>query len=192
MKLLKKIALILSSVFALWVGGFCLFAAHVLFMPTQTLDSETSEKTTDAIVVLTGGDQRIESGLELFAAGRATHLFITGVHDTVNIGDIKAMWKGETALPPCCITLGHKATSTTQNADETREWMIEHHYASIRLVTSTYHMPRSLLEFRHALPGIDIIPHPIAQPNFPPSHRYFWELLFIEYHKTIFRWLARG
>jgi uncharacterized SAM-binding protein YcdF (DUF218 family) len=34
-------------------------------------------------------------------------------------------------------------------------------YHSLRLVTASYHMPRSMLEFTRAMPGIDIVPNPV-------------------------------
>jgi uncharacterized SAM-binding protein YcdF (DUF218 family) len=48
-------------------------------------------------------------------------------------------------------------------------------------------MPRAVLEFRAALPGVRIITHPILQPDIMPSDKKFWHMIFEEYHKTVFR-----
>lgn len=179
---LKRLLTGLAAILALWLCGFALFTALSLSAKPQD-----TRVTTDAIVVLTGGTSRIEEGLSLFAAGRARHLFISGVYPNVSKAKIEAMWTGETALPPCCITLGHSATTTMQNAQETRDWLAAHHYTSIRLVTSNYHMRRAAMELRHALPGITIIRHPVRQPDLTLKDKHLWTLLFSEYHKGLLR-----
>lgn len=181
-KTTKRAAALSGLLLLLWLGGFGLFAfTSLMAAPSNTDD------TTDAIVVLTGGTHRIEEGLALFAAGRARHLFISGVHEHVSKADIENMWKGETTLPPCCLALGHQATTTTQNAQETRQWIVENGYSSLRLVTSNYHMKRAALEMRHALPDIKILLHPVTQTDLKLRNKHLWELLFVEYHKFIFR-----
>ncbi len=182
---LKHIALVPPLLFLLWLGGFIWFIASSIMMSPQDL-----EKTTDAIVVPTGGDKRILTGLALFSSGLATHLFITGVHPNVSTRKIEALWEGEAALPPCCLTLGHEALTTAQNAQETREWLIKEGYRSLRLVTSNYHIQRALIEFKHAMPGVEIIAHPIKQPGLNASKRYFWTLFLSEYHKTLLRFVT--
>ena len=61
----------------------------------------------------------------------------------------------------CCIELGHDAADTVGNARETAAWAKAGNYRSLRLVTSDYHMPRSLAVFRRAMPHIDLIAHPV-------------------------------
>lgn len=171
-----------GAIIALWLTGYVLFALNSL-----NIRQDDPQRITDAVIVLTGDDQRIEEGLALYAGGRTAHLFITGVYPGVSTRSIKALWQGETALPPCCLTLGHKATTTIQNAQEAREWMIEHGYTLVRLVTSEYHMPRAMTEFKHALPGIEIIRHAVELKPYKPFTRTFWRLSFLEYHKTLWR-----
>ena len=184
MNVFKKAALTTLLILLVWVGGFFAFIGMTLSSSPKGID-----ETTDAIVVLTGGKNRIQEGLQLFANGRATHLFISGVFKDVTRSEILSLWTGEHALPPCCVTLGYNATSTAQNAQETREWLEEQDYSSIRLVTGNYHMPRSLMELSHALPGIDIYPHPVKQPDLSVKSEWYWRLMFMEYHKYLYRWI---
>lgn len=166
-----------------WTLGAGWFTYSVISMHPEDIG-----RPSGAIVVLTGGgNHRIEAGLELFSAHRAPYLFITGVHPTVSKQHIRMMWKGTTPLPECCIVLGHKATTTKQNAAETLEWITRTDVRSIRLVTSNYHMKRALGDMQAALPEIEIISHPIAQANLPLSAEYFWTLIFSEYHKMLIR-----
>lgn len=168
-----------------WLVGLALFFLQIFLQVPQKTDS-----TTDAIVVLTGGQSRIENGLKLFAHGKASHLFISGVHPDVKMHEITSKWKSDVAMPPCCITLGYEATTTHQNAQEVKAFLDKENYSSIRLVTSNFHMNRSLIELKHAIPDIEIIPHPIKQSNAKPSDLWFWIVSLKEYNKTIIRWSA--
>ena len=60
-------------------------------------------------------------------------------------------------------------------------------FKSIRLVTANYHMPRSLIEFRRAMPSILIVPHPVYPPQFKRSRWWLWPgtaaLLASEFNK---------
>ena len=184
MAFFKKAFVIFNCALALWVGGFALFVFSALSMSPENPDQKT-----DAIVVLTGGQMRIETGLSLLSEDKSQQLFITGVHPYVDKKDITDKWTEKKGLPDCCITLGHKATTTVENADETKTWLEGTGFKTIRLVTADFHMHRAMLEFRSIMPTIKIIPHPIVQPNTTTQDRRFWELAFIEYHKTVFRWL---
>ena len=60
---------------------------------------------------------------------------------------------------------------------------------TILLVTSFYHMPRSIFEVLKVSPDLKVIPLPIFPKSFNDSvdwirTRYAW-LLFVEYHKFI-------
>ena len=146
----------LASIFLiLWLAGFFGFVRQV---PTAPGDGDS---TTDAIVVLTGGSLRVESGLQLLAAGKAKKLFVSGVYHSVDVGDLLRQSRQAPERVQCCVVLGHEAETTHGNALETAAFMREQNYHSLRLVTANYHMPRSLLEFRAAMPDIAIVPYPV-------------------------------
>ncbi|MCC7304853.1 MAG: YdcF family protein, partial [Alphaproteobacteria bacterium] len=117
-------------------------------------------------------------------------LFISGVHTDVPTDAILKMWTGGLDTPVCCVELGRKAQTTSENAQETQEWMEKKKFSSLRLVTSNYHMHRAMLEISHALPDAIIIPHAVIQTDIPADSLHMWALLFSEYHKTIARWMA--
>lgn len=182
MKNKTLIPLLFFSLPALWLVGLALFSVASLSASPQH-----PEKTTDAIVVLTGGKNRVDQGLILFANGKASNLFISGVHPDVKKREITGRWAGETSLPPCCIALGKTATTTIENAVETAAWAEKNDIASIRLVTSNYHMARAKLELRKKMKGVHIVKHPIKQDDLDTAERRIWDLLFSEYHKFLLR-----
>ena len=88
------------------------------------------------------------------------------------------------------ITLGYTAENTRGNAQEINDWIQGKNIHSIILVTSFYHMPRSVFEMLQANSRLKIIPWPVFPQSFNQSvdwvkTRYAW-LLFIEYHKFLY------
>ncbi len=140
---------------ALWTVGLVRFAGQI----PRRVDDPTSR--TDAIVVLTGGSERLTTGLRLLDEQRAKKLFVSGVHRGVDVAELLSVARLDLHGSEGCIVLGHIADNTAGNARETAEWMAAEGYDSLRLVTSNYHMRRSLLEFRRALPEATIIAHPV-------------------------------
>jgi uncharacterized SAM-binding protein YcdF (DUF218 family) len=144
---------------------------------------------TDAIVALTGGSQRLTSAFELLAEKRARWLFISGVNRETDLARVP----GAHALGPevlaCCVVIGRAADDTIGNAAETAEFARSHAIASLRLVTASYHMPRSLLELKRALPDVRIIPHPVFPPGFRQDDWWRWpgsaSLVVLEYNKYL-------
>lgn len=178
MKIINTILVTITALLVLWLCGLVIFSLKNSQLPTVP-------NKVDAIVVLTGGPTRIEKGLEFFAAGKSQYFFISGAHPDVLVKEIAAQWKGTTPLPDCCIVLGHKATTTTENAQETKEWAQANNIKSILLVTSDYHMARAKLELSNALPDLEISPYPVSA--FLP-HQSRALLFFKEYNKVLYRW----
>ena len=170
-----------------WLGGLMAFAADI---PDTVADPDTK---TDAIVVLTGGSGRLETGFELLAERRAAKLFVSGVYRGVDVASLLHMSQRNPSELICCVSLGYVAESTAGNARETASWIAKEGYTSLRLVTANYHMPRSILEFSHAMPNTKIIPHAVFPPNFKSEHWWLWpgsaSLVIGEYTKFLAAWL---
>ena len=182
LNIFKLITGILTIFVFLWSAGLMAYTVTVYsFQPERT------GLHTDAIVVLTGGNFRIKTGLNLWADGLAPELYITGVHSKNTRQKIIKSWQGEKPLPFCCMTLDYEATTTIENASETKQWIQDNHMRSVRLVTSKYHMPRASLEFSRALPDIKIYLHPVMEKDYGPQDQFFWDIVFLEYHKYIWR-----
>ena len=99
---------------------------------------------------------------------------MSGVYHGVDITELFRVRQQPPDEFACCVVLGHEADDTQGNALETAAWMDESGYRSLRLVTATYHMPRSLLEFRQVLPDAEIIPHPVFPTNFRRNDWWRW------------------
>ncbi|MDP9127033.1 MAG: YdcF family protein [Pseudomonadota bacterium] len=178
---------------SLWLTGLVLFVAQVETMVEPSLGPDL--ETTDAIVVLTGGSDRVPAGFALLKAGKAKKLFISGVHPGLSLDHLLGVLKVDKQTRDCCIVLGHAAESTMGNAEETLTWLDLENAHSIRLVTANYHMPRTLLIFHAAMPQIKIIPHPVSPESVKLED--WWErpgtasLLVTEYDKYLWTILRR-
>jgi len=137
----------------LYVLGYAAFAV--------LLPKPAGNERTDAIVVLTGGSGRLKAGLDLLAAGRARRVAVSGVYRGVDVSELLHVSRQSPDSVACCVVLGHAADNTLGNARETAQWMESEGYHSLRLVTASYHMPRSMLEFTRAMPDIEIVPNPV-------------------------------
>ena len=172
-----KFSRLLLAALVVYGGGFGLFVA-ALPGPADAADA------TDAIIVPTGGAGRIDRGLDLLQRHRAQRLLVSGVAPGVT----KAVLAHEYNVPPalfgCCVDLGRDAFDTHSNADEAVSWIRQHHYRSVRLVTSSWHLPRARLELTKAL-GDDVQVIGDAVPSSPRPM-----VLFSEYNKLLVRFVA--
>lgn len=165
-----------------WALGFVWFYFQVPFK-----NVELTEKV-EAVVVLTGGSRRVGEGLRLLKENKGEILMISGVNPGVTIQDLIRQEKERPEefrqIDPRRIILGFVARDTETNAMETWAWVQQRGIKSICLVTSDYHMPRSLLEVRSILPHIKIIPHAVL-PYTEKWNEKRAKLLLKEYNKYL-------
>ncbi|MDJ1157432.1 YdcF family protein [Chelatococcus sp. SYSU_G07232] len=155
------------------------------------LDRYESRPTvvTDGIVALTGGSQRIGDAADLLARGWGRRLLITGVNERTTREQIALANPDLRRLVDCCVDLDYRARNTLGNAIETRRWSLLHGFRSLTVVTSNYHMPRTLVELGHALPTIRLVPYAVVTEQ--TSTERWWRdfatarLLFLEYVKYV-------
>lgn len=170
----------------IWGGGLFRYADAI---PNGVADMTTK---TDAIVVLTGGSGRLDEGLQLLSQGLAEKLFISGVYKGVDMNSLLEAYRQNPDELNCCVSIGH-AEDTIANAEETSAWVRANRIASLRLVTSAYHMPRSALEFRQAMPSVAIVEHPVFPAHVKQENWWAWPgttgLIVGEYNKFLMAWV---
>lgn len=186
--MVKRLLVLLLILFLLWVIGFEVFDYHINhFAPS-------SESKAEAIVVLTGGRNRLKEAVKLLNAQAADKLFISGVFHGTSLKELQNREDVE-IFNSEQVTLDKRSTNTVENAKETAEWIREHKIKSIYLVTSNYHMPRSMVEFRHYSPELKIIPYPVYSDRVAKIWWKNWHscsLLFSEYNKFLYVWFFDG
>jgi uncharacterized SAM-binding protein YcdF (DUF218 family) len=138
---------------AVWIGGFLWFWTRL--PPNELMVSPATK--TDGIVVLTGGEGRVAHGLKILRAGKARRLLISGAFSQTKPAEIAAATKMPLRLFTCCVDIGYGAGNTIGNAGEAAAWVTKNRYQSVRIVTSRYHVPRSVMEFQAGLPSTQIV-----------------------------------
>lgn len=179
--------LICNWIVCVWIAGLFLFANKI---NNYSIDHQS---LTDAIVVLTGGRNRIAVGVELLENNFSDKLFISGVSKNVKLEDLEEKIEKKINKKDK-IEIGYKASNTIENAQEVSDWIEENKINSIRLVTSNYHILRSLEEFKALNNNIKIVPHPVYSPNVSKEWWRNWgtfRLLFMEYNKFLYVYILR-
>ena len=169
--MIRSTMLSIATILLLWSGGYLYY---IQYTKSYLIDKST---ITNAIVVLTGGRQRINTGIALLKAGYAPILYISGVESKNQLKNFLS----ENHIQQDQVMYGNAAT-TEGNAIEIADFISNHGISSIRLVTSSYHMPRALLEVQRFIPmnsRVNIVPHPVF------SEYQNYSVLFKEYNKYL-------
>lgn len=176
------------AVILLWVAGLLLF---VQSMPSRPLPAAMQ---TDAIIVLTGGNARVERGFSMLAEGAAPILMISGVGKDVTLQEMllahaDAATRAAIDARGAAIVLDHVAVTTHTNAAEIAAFVAERRIRSARIITAHYHMQRSLAEIHAAAPTVTLVADPVFPSGFQRSqwwrHTLSRRLVISEFHKYI-------
>jgi len=173
--MIARAASLIALVYAL---GFILFAV------TLGKPAPTDAEPTEAAVVLTGGSNRIEHAIAVLKDHQAKRLLVSGADPSVTKADIARRVGGSRMLLKCCVDLGSESVDTRSNAEEAGRWLAAHHFNSVRLITSDWHMRRARYEFRKVLGRKYRIEADAVRSE--PS----FLTLFGEYNKYVLRRLA--
>ncbi|WP_273789293.1 YdcF family protein [Bartonella sp. ML70XJBT] len=168
-------------VFIFW-GGFIIFSEK-----TERLFPPTPLPKADAIIVLTGGEHRIETGLHLLQKGLGSRLLISGVNTSTNLRGFMHNMHISPQLISCCIDIGHQAVNTRGNAEESAAWIKKHHYKTLYIVTHDYHIWRSMRELKYLMPDIHFIAYPVKKSDADSTIQQIKQarILIIQYIKTL-------
>ena len=183
----RKIFFVLLTV---TVSGF-IWWLILLFntLPKKYYSTNFPEFTDNVgIIVLTGGKMRIERGIEILQKGYGTKMFISGVFMPSEIQAKLNFEKNKKDLLECCIFFGEEARNTIENAIEVRKWLVKNNeIEKIILITSYYHLPRSMLIFEKKLAKIKILAKPaVDEINLLDEPMFHLRLIVSEYFKTIY------
>lgn len=181
---LRSLGIVVLATIAVYALGFGWFASHV-----SRLVTPADPEPADAIIVLTGGQSRLDAAIGLLESGKGARLLISGVHPTASRKQLQKATRSDNELFSCCVDIDRAALDTIGNAEESAKWVETHGYSRILLVTNNYHMPRSLLEMGRLLPSARLVPYPVVNSNLdnggwlikPGALR----VLFTEYNKYL-------
>ncbi|NBX68221.1 MAG: YdcF family protein [Proteobacteria bacterium] len=170
MSWIKKAFFAALAVLVLFVGArFFLYWKDYRFYADLALkEAPQGELTTlsnpeEGIVVLTGDRNRIRVAIDLLLQRGSQFLIISGIGkgttltdlinaQTASTLDLKVIWDK--------VILEAQSTSTIENAIECAKILRTKKVTRVILVTSDYHMSRSLALFKKFSPEVDYVVHP--------------------------------
>lgn len=163
----------LAGLVAVYAAGFAFF---LTLLPAHT-DENVDVSSTDALVIFTGGSKRIASALDLVQNGYRKPVLISGVNPKVSR---EHLLQGLDLKKRMQVDVDYISLSTWDNAVATREWAVNNKVSNIGLITSYYHVPRSLIYLEKSGFQGDITLMPVFPEEMPIA------FLLREYHKYVF------
>ena len=146
------------------------FFVELFFFKERILSIDKYESSKESnIVILTGGSNRIKDGLNIINKFDNTNnlhfkILVSGTGKGFTKLSLRNILNADFDLKllDCCLELESVSKNTFSNATETFKWATRNNIKQFILITSNYHMPRALLEFRNKMPNIKIHTHPIT------------------------------
>lgn len=137
---------------------FCagLFQHFVLTLPQPP---QSLPLQIDGIVVATGGQGRIHTGLVLLEQTNARTMLITGVGSGIDKNALKNSLNlniTQSELFACCVEIDSTALDTAGNAAATEKWAADNQLSNLLLVTANYHLPRAKILFSRLDSGLSL------------------------------------
>ncbi len=192
----RLVTALVTLTLAGFVGGYVWFAQSIA-TTTAALDDIGP---ADGIMAPTGGQSRLSTAFDLLLAGKAKRLLVTGADtdltpailiDYLNIQPNENIKK---TTFHCCVDIEKEAQDTIGNAAAMAKWVAANNYTDVIIVTSAYHMPRTMLLAQHNMPTTTLHPYPVISPSVPTQDWYKKPrtalLIGEEYAKTIAVWVS--
>jgi uncharacterized SAM-binding protein YcdF (DUF218 family) len=156
------VRLVLAIILLAFIAGI---AGSLFFAGPVSARTPPRDPKADAIVVLTGGYQRIDRAIGLLKKGAGGRLLISGANPSTSGNQLRKLTQSSSALFECCVDMGYEAVDTIGNANETARWISDHQFRRVLVVTNNYHMPRSLLELRVSDRQTEFIAYPVVNSD---------------------------
>ncbi len=144
----------------------------------QYLSKKNKIIHADAIVVVSGAENRIPYAIKLYKEGYASCLILSGASSNSLVSGATQMKQSalKAGIPANKIILEEKATNTYENALYVERIVVKKRFSNLILVTSPYHQRRVYETFKKVFAK-----HPIQLQNAPSTFstwRYYnwWKL----------------
>lgn len=165
-----------------WIIGFVagfivLILSMSLFLaPDSLLECSESPSATkdchraDAIVAVSGGDTsaRTQVAIDLYQQGWAPKVIFSGAAydksgpSNASVMRTQALRQG---VPAADILVEEDSATTRENAQNTSQLLASMQASDVIIVSSSYHMKRTLIEFRREAPDVAFRAHPTNSDN---------------------------
>ena len=147
----KLLFIILLLVILLGIGFIKFFLSIKNYKNEENINIQ-------GIAVLTGGKGRIAEGVKIFRENPESYLLISGVDKSIEIEEIIPV----DFLKSPKVFIDKNSETTLENAKEIIEWSYRNKIKNISIITSDYHMPRSMLVLFKKGKGLNFYANPVT------------------------------
>ncbi|ARI76507.1 YdcF family protein [Halobacillus mangrovi] len=186
MTLLKTKKIILTT-FMSFLFLFIVFVITLFILGPDYLKAKSSPEKSDAIILLSGGEERLEQAVKLYNDERANKIILT--NSTEHWTKVETV--SERGIAKQDLIEEPEATSTFENATLSKEIMKEHKFKSAIVVTSDYHARRTKMTFDRVYDSDIQLSYSFADSFFNPNDGLTereTKTVFTEYVKMIAYW----
>ncbi len=166
---MKKAAFICAAIYA---AGFIIFMLAIYFFPLNY-----GVQHAQGVVVFTGDANRINAGFDAQRHGFKGPILISGVHPKVSLKTLLNLYQDVPDKQH--IEIDYIARTTKENVLMTLGWAERKALKNIAIMTSDYHMPRTLLLFALYAPVLHV--YPVSVIHQKTKIRTYWR----EYNKLL-------
>ena len=157
--------------------------------PKQVLTVDSGPVTADVMIVLGGGSaERPQRAAELFKAGVAPKIIISGIGDCDSHEKVLV----KAGVPKTAIQREGKSRTTFENAQFSIPLLRQMGARRIIIVTSWYHSRRALATFEHLAPDLQFYSRPEYMGYDAKNPQDIRHHMQLEYPKLIGYWLCHG
>ncbi|WP_166626733.1 YdcF family protein [Jeotgalicoccus sp. S0W5] len=121
----------------------CLLLLFITILDSFNHSKTDTPKQADVIIMLGGGDGRLEKSAELYHKGYADYVMMSPEIESIRSQSTE--YAIELGIPQSAIIEEKNARSTYTNATETLKLMEEYEFKSALIVSSDYHLKRTKL-----------------------------------------------
>ncbi len=182
-----------------WAWGFLgigvlllLLGVIAWFFPQPIFLVDSGPAKAEMMVILGGGDERVRRAVELFQAGEAPVILLSGQGD----GDWHIQMLQSAGVPLDVVQREDRSRNTFENARCSVALLRAQGVHRVIIVTSWYHSRRALACFEHWAPEMTFYsrPAPVPDPLHTSLARQRAEQIYlrIEYFKLLGYWLWHG
>jgi uncharacterized SAM-binding protein YcdF (DUF218 family) len=139
-----------------YLGIMVLILITALLSAGRFLTLTQTPNHANVIIVLSGGQGRVEKAVELYKAGYAPYIILSNAKEITSRSGDMVQTALALGIPQDVIYIENMAESTYQNAEFTLPLMKEHNFKSAIVVSSDFHMRRVKLIFNRVYKKSDI------------------------------------
>ncbi|UTW55151.1 YdcF family protein [Kordiimonas sp. SCSIO 12610] len=143
---------------AAWLIGLGFF---YVTLPKPADINHDNPLNAEALIVLTGGKNRLETALDILKKYPDKRLLISGVNPIVEQSELRALTGSENTLFDCCVDIDQVSENTAANAVEGSKWIQKNKFQTVIIITADYHIRRSMMLFQNQAPQITFTGHAV-------------------------------